>query len=61
MVKSGAEQADQELADVTVDFKGPAKETISVNKALLETNLAKADAIGIAPVDGRALRSTFNA
>ena len=61
-VKAGAAKADAELADISVDFKGPATENdLTQQKELFELNLTKGvDAVAIAPVDGSALGAVID-
>ena len=62
-VKAGAERADAELADVTVEFKGPSPEDdVTAQKELFQQKQTKGvNAIGIAPVDGNALGPAIDA
>ena len=56
-VRRGAEAADAEFDDITVEYKGPATENdLTQQKELLELHLTRGlDAIGVAPVDGTAM------
>ena len=52
IARKGTEKADQELADVTVEFKIPSDGTAAEQKRIIDDLLAKGnDGIAISPVD----------